>query len=330
MSFGDHLEELRKRVIYALLGLMPIAVVSLALGDKVIWLLIAPLEQALLANNQAPNLQTLSPLEAFAAYFKIAMVATLILGVPWVLYQIWLFVAPGLYETERRFVKFLLPFSALLTIAGTVFLYLVVLPVTLSWLICFGAGLVPGMQPVASDQPPPSVLGTIPVLTQDPPDPKSGDAWVIGPLKQLRIAQGDGTTLTVALTSGGLISQQYRLSEYIDLIFLLGIIFAVGFQTPIVVMLLSWIGIVDPASLAKKRKYVFFALMVGAAVLTPMGDPLSLALVQVPLYLLFELGLVLARWAPASRVSRGLVRRTPKESPAGAPARRTDADLGDD
>lgn len=324
MSFGDHLEDLRRRVLFGVLGLIPIAVGCLALGDRVIWLLIAPLEKALLSNNQAPNLQTLSPLEAFAAYFKIAMVLTIIIGVPWLLYQLWLFVAPGLYATERRFVKFLLPFSALLTLAGAAFLYAVVLPVTLSWLINFGAGLVPSIKPEVSAESPAAGLASIPVLEADPPAPKAGDAWVVAPLKQLRIAQSDGTVLSTALVSGGLISQQYRLSEYIDLIFLLGIIFALGFQTPIVVMLLSWIGIVRPEDLAKKRKYVFFALMVGSAVLTPMGDPLSLALVQIPLYLLFELGLVLARFVPASRVAKGLL---PAKAAA---ARATDGDLSDD
>lgn len=348
MSFGEHLEDLRRRVMFAVIGLAPIAVLCMAFGDKVIWLLIRPLEAALLANNQAPNLQTLSPLEAFAAYFKIAMVLTVILGIPWILYQLWLFVAPGLYETERRFVKFLLPFSAVLTLLGTAFLYAVVLPVTLSWLIHFGSGLVPAMAPGVATEQPATALANIPIRTEDPPNPKEGDAWVIAPLKQLRIAQGDGALLTVPLVSGGLISQQYRLSEYIDLIFLLGLIFALGFQTPIVVMLLSWVGIVDPVSLGRQRKYVFFGLMVGAAVLTPMGDPLSLSLVQVPLYLLFELGLVLAKWVPPSRVSRGLLSRSPRQEgsspsapappgaamtlppPEGAVPRRTDGEYGDE
>lgn len=310
MSFGDHLEELRRRLIWGLAGLAPILLVCLLFGQSIMRFLIAPLERQLLRAGQAPTLQALSPVETFGAYIKVSMVATVLLGVPWALWQLWLFVRPGLYETERRFARFLLPLSVVLTFAATSFLYLVMLPVALFFLITFGAGVAPENPPVAPLGEG-IVLPTTPVLSADPEDPAVGATWVLGPMHQLRIHVGGGRVYSAPLTSGGLIAQQYRVKEYVDLVFMLGLVFAVAFQTPVVVMLLAWAGIVDPADLARKRKHAFFVCAVLGAVLTPTGDPASMALLTGPLYLLFELGLALARFVPAKRVAGGLLRQGP-------------------
>jgi sec-independent protein translocase protein TatC len=74
-------------------------------------------------------------------------------------------------------------------------------------------------------------------------------------------------------------------------------------------MLLSWAGIVDPKVLAKYRKHIILGCVVAAAVLTPTGDPVTLALMTAPLYLLFESGLFLAKFVPARRVAQGVFTR---------------------
>ncbi len=309
MTLGEHLEELRKRLIVGLLGLVPLLVLGLVFGDELLRLILIPVEHALIRAGQAPTLQALSPIETFASYIKVGFVSAFMLGVPWLVIQLWLFVRPGLYDHERRFARLLVPLSVVLTLAAALFLYFVMLPLMLFFLISFGSSI--GREaPITMPLPEGVVLPIAPVLSFDPTDPAPGAVWVNGPLRQLRINVGDGAgVLSAPLVGSGLIAQQYRLREYVDLVFTMGIAFAIAFQTPIVVMLLSWAGIVDPKVLAKFRKHIVLGCVVAAAVLTPTGDPVTLALMTAPLYLLFESGLFLARFVPAKRVAQGVFKK---------------------
>lgn len=309
MSLGEHLEELRKRVVYALFGLIPLLALGLIFGDTVLRVLLVPVERSLLRAGQSPTLQALSPIETFASYIKVGIVVAVLLGVPWMITQLWMFVRPGLYEHERRFARLLVPLSVILTLASAAFLYFVMLPIMLYFLISFGSSI--GREPpIQAGLPEGVVLPIAPVLAFDPTDPPQGAMWINGPLRQLRINVGEGAgILTAPLVGSGLIAQQYRLREYVDLVFTLGIAFAFAFQTPIVVMLLSWVGIVDPRSLAKFRKHILLGCVVAAAILTPTGDPVTLALMTAPLYILFELGLTLSRFVPARRVAKGVFKK---------------------
>lgn len=314
MSLGDHLEELRRRVIYALLGLIPILILGLAFGSAILRLLIVPVEQALLKTGQSPTLQALSPIETFASYIKVGLVVAVLVGVPWIVTQLWLFVRPGLYEHERRFARLLVPLSVVLTTASVVFLYFVMLPAMLFFLINFGSSIARADPPVAP-LPPGIVLPVVPVLAADPAEPPLGGIWINGPLRQIRVNVGvDGAApsgqgiLMAPLVGSGLIAQQYRLREYIDLVFTMGLAFAFAFQMPIVVLLLSWTGIVQPSMLARYRRQIAMGCVVLSAVITP-ADPVTLILMMVPLYALFEFGMFLARFAPARRVSEGMFSR---------------------
>ncbi|TVQ63101.1 MAG: preprotein translocase subunit TatC [Phycisphaerales bacterium] len=319
MSFGDHLEELRRRLLLSIAGILPVLVVCLVFGQSILRFLTGPVERQLLRSGQAATMQAVSPIETFAAYIKISIVATILIGVPWILWQLWLFVAPGLYAHERRFAYFLIPLSTALTALAGVFLYKVMLPIILFFLITFGAGL---SRPDAPVMPLPegAALAHVAILSADPPDPDPGSMWVLEPTRQLRVHVRDGMTLTLPMTSGGLIAQQYRISDYIDLVFTLGIAFAIAFQTPVVVMLLSWVGLVDPRALGRKRRHVILGCTIAAAIITPTGDPVTLALLTIPLYLLFELGLLLAYRVPARAVASGF----------GREAHETDADTDDE
>lgn len=309
MPFGDHLEELRRRLIWALVGLAPILLVSLWFGKTVIAFLIRPVEKQLIRAGQAPVMQALSPIEPFSAYIKVAFALTILIGAPWVLWQLWLFVAPGLYQHERRFARFLVPLSVALTTAAAFFLYKVMLPLMLFFLISFGADLaqIRSVAPAAAYEGP---IASVPLLDADPADAPVGSMWILVPARQLSVQLDGGVTLRSPLTTGGIIAQQYRIREYLDLFITLALVFAVAFQTPIVVLLLSWAGIVDARWLAQRRKHIFFVCAILAAVLTPTGDPASMAMLLTPLYLLFELGLLLARFVPARRVAQGLASGT--------------------
>lgn len=308
MSFGDHLEELRRRLIYAIFGIVPLFVVAFVLGRPILDTLMEPARDKLRAGGQSATLLATAPFETFGTVIQIAVIATVLVGAPWILYQLWLFVAPGLYEHERKFVHLLVPFSGLLTALSILFLYFVILPVILAFFIGF-ANQIAG-PPVPVDDPPASIVfPQTPILDFDPVQPEVGDTWINAEINQHRFCIGftdDGTPIIkgTELIGGAGIVQQYKVSEYVKTILNLGLAFGIGFQTPVVVVLLGWAGIVSPGLLAGYRRHAIAACAIAGAVLTP-ADPMSMVLLAVPLYLLFELGVFILRVFPAERVLRG-------------------------
>lgn len=313
MSFGEHLDELRRRLVYAIAGVVVLFVLGLVLGGRLLELLCAPVIAELKSAGQSPSMLATSPVEPFGAYIKVATVFAVVLGLPWILYQLWLFVAPGLYPREQRFAYFLLPLSGMLTVLGLAVLFFVILPIALYFLITFGAGLVP-TRAATAPLPPGVVLPTIPALSADPADAPPNTLWFNSTLSELRFNAGDGRILAAPLSGGGIIAQQYRVSEYINLVFMLGLAFAVAFQLPLALLLLSWAGIIEPADLARRRKHIILGCVVGAAFL-PTQDPWSLILLSALMVGLFEFGILLMKVVPPNRVARGL-----------SPARATDSD----
>jgi sec-independent protein translocase protein TatC len=303
MSFGDHLEDLRRRVFLALVGVVPIFAIAFAFGRPLLALLIAPARDALIEGGQTSALLATGPFETFGSVVHIALVVTVLLGSPWMLYQLWKFIAPGLYEHEKRFVHILIPFSGVLVVVSVVFMYLAILPVVLAFFIGFSARIDtpnPGIAPL----PEGIVLPQLPVLGFDPPDPEPGSFWVNSDLWQLRIAVPDaeGTRIkSVEIVDGQGIVQQYRISEYIKTLLNLALGFGIAFQTPVVVIMLGWVGVIDPKVLKKYRKHSIAACVLLGAFLTP-ADPVSMVLMAVPLYLLYELGLLTLRVLPAERI----------------------------
>jgi sec-independent protein translocase protein TatC len=189
MPLGDHLEELRARLIQAFVGLIPILIVSLVFGQKLLGFLLYPLQDALLASGQIPAPQAIGPLETFSAYVKVSLIAAVIVGSPWLMWQLWLFISPGLYPREKRFVYFLLPLSTILTTAGLVFLFKAVMPLLLMFFIGFGSH-IGVIKPNTALLPEGVSLPNIPVLRSDPSEPSSGDMWINIERHELRIAVG--------------------------------------------------------------------------------------------------------------------------------------------
>lgn len=317
MSLGDHLEELRTRIIYSLIGVAILFFASLYFGPTVLNWLIWPVQRALRAEGLSPSLLATGMFETFFTYLKISTVGAILLGFPWILWQVWKFVSPGLYRYEQRFVTMLLPMSLVLAVLSCVFLYFVVLPVMLHFFVHFGATVSPEKAPVAPLPANVSLLN-LPVLAADPPAPKPGDAWFNSELKELRLALGaanGGVSIysTALSTSTGIVLQP-RIREWIDTFLGLALAFAAGFQLPVVVLLLGWIGIVTPAFLARYRKHALFVIAIIAALLTP-PDPISMVILMLPLYLLYEFGIIMLRLFPASRIA-GKARREADGEPA--------------
>jgi len=143
MGFLDHLEELRKRIIYS--------IVSVAVGFFACWgyreqiygIMQKPIMNALKANGMAEKLVYLNPTEPFNLYLKVSALAGLFLTSPFVLYQVWMFISPGLYRKEKRYVvPFMISTIALFS-AGGFFGYKFVYPYALTFLIDFGKQFQP-------------------------------------------------------------------------------------------------------------------------------------------------------------------------------------------
>jgi sec-independent protein translocase protein TatC len=308
MTLGDHLDELRRRVLMALVVPVPVAIAAFTFAAPIRDALCEPALRALRAHDLPAQLQVLNPIETLGSELKLSLVAALVLAAPWIALQIWKFVEPGLYAHERRFVRLLVPMSAILTIVGLALLYFVLLPLMLEVLVSIGGEpptLLQAGGPGGGTQ-----ATVVPTLAEAPARPQPGQMWLT-PDHRLAVAVPVDAehveVRTVVLAHDARLMQQFRLSEYLDftLDFALGI--TIAFQTPLVVLLLGWLGVLTPSSLARQRRYAIFAAAVIGAVVTPSGDPFSMALLAVPVYLLYELGILLLRIAPPSAVARGEV-----------------------
>ncbi|HEX8914529.1 MAG TPA: twin-arginine translocase subunit TatC, partial [Humisphaera sp.] len=213
---------------------------------------------------------------------------------PWMLYQLWQFVAAGLYPHERKYVVKYLPYSLVLLVLGMAFMYFVVLPITLEFFIGFNIGpsisLVPPsvIDQSAAGRPP--VI--VPTLQGDPPNPVNGQIWI--DLVQHRVkVMFDGSIRSMQFGSDQLVSPIITLDKYIDMVLSMLTGFGIAFQLPLVVLLLERIGIIDVAGLRKFRKYAYFIISIIAAVIVPdvVGGMLAL---MVPLIGLYELGIWMA------------------------------------
>ena len=125
--------------------------------------------------------------------------------------------------------------------------------------------------------------------------------------------------LQLRLDSDGLIAQQFRLSDYIGFVLLMFLAIVIAFQMPLVVLLLGWLGLASTAWLKRQRKYALLVCGVVSAIITP-ADVISMIVMLVPLYTLYELGILLLMIAPASKVAEGRVfelgrsRRSPADN----------------
>ena len=310
MGLGDHLEELRVRLILALVGFGLALAVCLFFGTTIISIFCAPLVNTLRDFNVNPQLVDREVGGAFTVYVKISMVCAAAIASPWIVYQLWQFVAAGLYPHERRYITKYLPLSLSLLVGGEIFVFLLVLPWTLQFFIGFSIGvpltwesrtapatpaitapLVTGDSPQVVAPAPPLVA---PLLDGDPAKPVERQIWYDSFQKRLKVYI-DGKIRVLQFGPDNLIAPQYTLDDYIDLVMAMLLTFGLCFQTPLVVLALVRVGILEPETLKGYRRHVYLALAVLAAAITP-GDVITATVALIiPLVLLYELGIWLAK-----------------------------------
>jgi sec-independent protein translocase protein TatC len=232
--FIDHLIELRNRLIKALVMVGLIFIGLSFWANEIYAYLAGPLTRHMPAGTQMIAIGVASP---FLAPIKLTLMVAVFLAIPFVLYQAWAFIAPGLYQHEKRFALPLLVASVLLFYSGMAFAYYVVFPLVFQFMV---------------------------------------------------------------MTTPAGVAVMTDINQYMDFVLTLFVAFGVSFQVPIATILLVTAGVVSRKSIADKRPYVIVMAFVIGAVLTP-PDVISQTLLAIPIWLLFEAGLLCSRFLVPGR-----------------------------
>jgi sec-independent protein translocase protein TatC len=237
----SHLLELRDRLLHAFIAVIVVFVPCAFFSNEIFTIVAQPLIDQLPANSSLIATSVISP---FMTPFKLAFFVALFVAIPYVLYQIWAFVAPGLYRHEKRFAVPLLVSSIVLFYVGVVFAYFFVFPVMFEF---FAATTPKGVR----------------MMTD--------------------------------------------INSYLDFVLTMFFCFGLAFEVPVVVVLLVLTNLVQVEKLKESRGYVLIAIFVIAAILTP-PDAVSQTIMAVPMYLLYEGGIIMAR------VMNGMRRKDKEET----------------
>jgi sec-independent protein translocase protein TatC len=223
----SHLIELRGRLLKLAAAVVVVFAALLPFSTRIFTLVSEPLREVLPGGTMIAT-QVASPL---LTPFKMTFFVALFIAMPIVLYQVWAFVAPGLYKKEKRFAIPLLASSIILFYMGIAFAYFVVFPLMFNF-------------------------------------------------------------FTAVAPEG--VEVQTDISQFLDFITTIIFAFGIAFEVPVATVLVVWTGLTTPAKLAKARPYVFLMAFIVGMFLTP-PDVISQTLLAVPVYLLYELGILMSR-----------------------------------
>lgn len=275
MSFFEHLEELRSRLLRSVVAIVLGAIVAGIFHKRIFFAL----------TRSIPELYWHTPLESYFTFLKLALVVGVFIAFPYVMFELWRFVSPGLYQKEK---KYLLPFIGsawVLFMAGALFVYFIMLPFISEYL--YGAGLIraSGASRTIEER-----WQSVAELVLERP---AGIASATESLRLEQLREQIQNDLDRAKQGGGWdthVSNVWSVGKYINLALILFLAFGVAFDLPVVVVTLTMMGVVKPKTLAKTRPVMLVLIFLIAAILTP-PDPVSQIMMGLPMYLLFEASL---------------------------------------
>ena len=264
----------------------------------------APLVHQLAVHGLPAQLNFTNLTDPFMTYLKVTMIAAAAIAGPWMIFQAWQFVAAGLYPKERQMVTRYIPLSVTLFVAGLVFVYLIVLPLSIRFFIEFSTALTPkNYVPYAPQVDVPTPY-KIPVIPGDPKAAPWGAVWYDTVNKTLKLAipgpENDPNKFhvrTIPLGPESMMVPIITIGDYIDLVFTFMVTFGIAFQLPLVMLAVVSIGIVDVTFLKEKRRIIFFGMAIAAAFLAPGDIVTSMLALLIPLVILYEFGLLLVKWS---------------------------------
>ena len=244
LTFIGHLGELRHRLLKCVILLVITVGISFFLTEPYIFpILISPVKDLLSAEEI--NLVFTQMTEMIGTYMKVSLAAGIILAMPYLVYQLLMFVSPALTRREKKRIYLLLPWITLMFIAGVAFAYFILIPPATSFLLAFGSSIATPM---------------------------------------------------------------IKIGNYISIVTRLLVASGAIFETPVIILFLARLGIVKAKMLASKRRHAIVVAFILAALITPTIDPINQGLVALPLIVLYEMSIWLAK----------LVQ--PKEAPAVTPS----------
>jgi len=247
----SHLFELRNRLLRMVLAILIVFLALFPFANQIYTILAEPLMVHLPEGSSMIAIEVAAP---FLIPFKLVLLLAVVLTIPYLLYQLWGFVAPGLYRHEKRLAAPLVFSSTMLFYAGMAFAYFVVFPL----IFAFFTGTAPEGVAVMTD-----------------------------------------------------------IARYLDFVIMLFLAFGIAFEVPIATILLVAMGATTPDKLAKKRPYVIIGVFVIGMVLTP-PDIISQTLLALPMWVLFEVGLILSRLMLRRRAREAAARgESPDDDPDG-------------
>jgi sec-independent protein translocase protein TatC len=240
MSFWSHLDELRKRIVNSAIAIGIGFVLCFAYSEEILGLLLLPMNATIsfalkfpfatfTPNKTVQTLHFTALTEPFMSHLKIGFIAGIMLMIPVLLRQVWLFIAPGLLPRERRYAGQFVFFATLFFAVGVLFCFFILLPIAVPFLISYKAEHL------------------TPII---------------------------------------------KIGDYID--FTLKFMLATGavFELPLIMILLGRMGIINVDSLTRFRKYAFLIAFVIGGLVTPTPDAFNMTIMSIPIYLLYELGIL--------------------------------------
>lgn len=246
MTFWDHLEDLRK-CIFRMMGSLAVVAVVLFffkgfLFDDVV---LAPvcsdfILYRLVGIDFSLSLVNLEVAAQFMIHMRVTFICALILTFPYLIFEVWRFIAPALYENEKKAVRSSFAFASVLFYVGVAVGYFIILPLMLNFFADY------------------QVSASVP--------------------------------------------NTFSLGSYISLFTSTVLLFGLVFEFPTVIAVLSGLGVVTRDSLKRFRRHAICAVVILAAVITPTGDPFSLIVVSVPLYMLYEFSILICRKGSDSEI----------------------------
>ncbi len=228
LSLMDHLIELRDRLLHIVLAVLIVFIALFSFSEEIFNLTAQPLLNLM---PEGTSMIATSVTAPFLVPFKLVLLLSVLIAIPYILHQIWAFVAPGLYRHEKRMAAPLLISSVILFYCGIAFAYFVIFPILFGFFI----GIAPEGVAVMTD-----------------------------------------------------------IGQYLDFIIAIFFAFGMAFEVPVATFLLIAAGATTPDKLAEKRPYIIIGAFVLGMLLTP-PDVISQSLLAVPMWLLFELGLLMSR-----------------------------------
>lgn len=239
LTFWDHLDELRSS-LFRMLGVTVLfGIIAFVLKDELFAVVLAPRSSDFLTyrllgvEDFQLHLMNTGLTEQFMIHMRTAMYAGLLVASPYILYELFRFVSPGLYQNERRYAVWIVGAAYLMFLIGTLVNYLVVFPFTVRF------------------------LGTYQVS----PD----------------------------------VANMLTLQSYVDTLLGMSLVMGVVFELPVVCGLMGKMGLINGHLMAQYRRHALVAILIVAAIITPTTDAFTLFVVAVPIYLLYELSIVIVR-----------------------------------